>query len=78
MKQVVWCPYCGEPYGDNPHADHIYPIKWGGLSDKENMVFVCEDCNKKKKYMTLREFVKSQGLDWHYVERNLEKLHKRF
>ncbi len=39
------CPYCGEALGDEPHADHIYPVSHGGLSTTENMVFICSTCN---------------------------------
>lgn len=73
------CPYCGVPLLiPQAHADHIYPIAFGGLSTTKNMVFVCQDCNKKKKTRTLREFIKEFGLDEEFVFQNLEKLKKKF
>lgn len=49
------CPYCGTRLRiEEAHADHIYPVKKGGLSTLENMVYVCHSCNGKKRDMTLR------------------------
>lgn len=75
---VNGCPYCGLQLDDTPHADHIYPIIKGGLSVKENMVYVCNKCNLKKSGMTLREFIIKAGLNRVFVEENLEKLGKTF
>lgn len=75
---VTGCPYCGSLLDDIPHADHIYPITKGGLSVKENMVYVCSKCNLKKSGMTLREFIRKAGLKRTFVENNLEKLGKIF
>ena len=73
------CPYCGLPLLiTEAHADHIYPVADGGLSTIKNMVFVCEDCNQKKKTRTLREFIKEFGLDEEFVIENLERLKKKF
>lgn len=80
LREYPNCPYCGRPLDISPqaHADHIYPLALGGLSTAKNMVFVCEDCNQKKKTRTLREFIKEFGLDEHFVNRNLEQLRKKF
>lgn len=75
---VTGCPYCGALLDDIPHADHIYPITKGGLSVKENMVFVCSKCNLRKSGMTLREFIEKTGLKRTFVETNLKKLGKIF
>ena len=73
------CPYCGIPLAvSQAHADHIYPVAFGGLSTIKNMVFVCQACNKKKKTRTLREFINENGLDEEFVFQNLEKLRKKF
>lgn len=72
------CPYCCKSIGDEPHCDHIYPVSKGGLSTNQNMVFVCSDCNLKKKDMTLRDFILFQKLDRNAVETRLEKLGKKF
>ena len=72
------CPYCEQPLGEIPHADHIYPVSKGGLSTKENMVYVCEKCNLEKRDLTLREFIKKKDFNRSKIEENLEKLHKQF
>jgi len=72
------CPYCFGPLGDNPHPDHIYPVTRGGLSEPENLVYVCARCNLKKQDRTLREFIRREGLDREAVEIVLEQLGKRF
>ncbi len=72
------CPYCGGPLGADPHADHIYPVAYGGLSTKENMVIICADCNKKKGAMTLREFIETYHLDRARIESTLKRLGKKF
>jgi len=71
------CPYCEGPL-DNPCADHIYPVSRGGLSTRDNMVYVCFSCNSTKSNKTLREFVTKNNLDWVRVERNLKTLGKYF
>lgn len=42
------CPYCEEEFSQEKnkvHADHIHPVDKGGLSTKENMVYICQECN---------------------------------
>lgn len=73
-----FCPYCGGVLGEDPEADHIYPVARGALSTVENMVFVCAPCNKKKRDKTLREFIKTMKFDHLAVEQRLELLGKRF
>lgn len=77
LKNHETCPYCGTE-SKHLEADHIYPISLGGLSVKENMIYVCKDCNRKKGGATLREFIKKFDLNKDYVEENLEKLGKKF
>lgn len=72
------CPYCGSALGEDPEADHIYPVARGGLSTKENMVFVCSSCNGKKRDKTIREFIRTMDFDYYMVEQRLELLGKRF
>jgi 5-methylcytosine-specific restriction endonuclease McrA len=72
------CPYCGLSLGDDPEADHIYPVARGGLSTEENMIFVCAVCNGRKRDMTLREFVKLMSFDLLTIEERLELPGKRF
>jgi len=77
-ETVKGCPYCGSELDEVPHADHIWPISKGGLSNKDNMVFVCSKCNLKKSDLTLREFVNKHNMDRDFIERNLDKLGKKF
>jgi 5-methylcytosine-specific restriction endonuclease McrA len=72
------CPYCGEPLGPQPHADHIYPVSLGGRSEHWNMVHVCADCNALKSNMTLMGFIIRRGLDLEGIHRRLAALEKNF
>lgn len=68
------CPYCDLNNSiDGAVADHIYPINKGGLSTPENMVLICEDCNKKKSSLVLRVFCKKNNFDFDIVCERLEK-----
>lgn len=68
------CPYCDLNNSINEAvADHIYPVNKGGLSTPENMVLICEDCNKKKSNLVLRAFCKKNNLDFNIVCERLEK-----
>jgi 5-methylcytosine-specific restriction endonuclease McrA len=72
------CPYCGDPLGPQPHADHIYPVSLGGRSEHWNMVYVCADCNALKSSMTLMGFIIRRGLDLQDIHRRLAALGKNF
>jgi 5-methylcytosine-specific restriction endonuclease McrA len=71
------CPYCGSELGQKPHADHINPVAYGGLSVSENMVYVCASCNLRKKDLTLQEFIRAANLERDAVEQRLMRLGKR-
>lgn len=72
------CPYCNNPVGEEPHADHIYPVSKGGNSNKDNMVYICKKCNLRKSDLTLREFILKASLNRDEVEARLESLGKSF
>lgn len=78
FRLLKTCPYCRGPIGDEPNADHIYPVVRGGLSNPVNMVIVCATCNNAKSDLTLREFIKRQDLDRDEIELILDELGKRF
>ena len=78
LPQNHLCPYCGNHLGDNPHADHIYPVSRGGLSTLVNMVYACASCNKKKKANTLKMFIDEFELDRSSIENRLTDLGKEF
>lgn len=71
------CPYCGNGLGANWHADHIYPVKLGGLSSIQNMVAVCIDCNLKKGDRTLAEFAQRYQLDLLEISARLRLMDRR-
>ena len=71
------CPYCGDSLGESPHADHIYPVSKGGLSTVDNMIYVCQSCNRSKGDKTLMNFIDSSGkYQQDVVIANLKKLKK--
>ncbi len=78
LSKFKECPYCENDLGEIPHADHIYPVSKGGLSTKENMVYICQNCNSSKSDKTLNTFIKLKGLDRDKVEANLELLGKDY
>ena len=48
-KQKGICPYCKNKFTiEQMHGDHIIPWSKGGMTDKENLQMLCEDCNLKK------------------------------
>lgn len=73
-----FCPYCGCSIDEAPapHADHIYPVAKGGRSVSRNMVWVCSECNTKKRDLTLATFVRKFGLDRDQIEKRLIALGK--
>ncbi|MBI5140993.1 MAG: HNH endonuclease [Nitrospirae bacterium] len=72
------CPYCGDPLGLTPHADHIYPVCKGGRSVERNMIFVCSSCNAKKAHLTLAAFIKLFNLNREAIEARLTAMKKDF
>ena len=71
------CPYCGSELGNNPHADHIYPVSAGGLSTIENMAYCCNQCNIKKRDKGLLDFLLSEGYDVQQVISKLVRMGKK-
>lgn len=78
LAQFSNCPYCFGPLGNNPHADHIYPVSRGGESVPRNMVFICSSCNVSKGDKTLAAFIKKNKLDREKVEKELDLLGKDY
>lgn len=78
LAQFSNCPYCFGPIGENPHADHIYPVSKGGESVPKNMVFVCSSCNSNKGDKTLTAFIKKYKLDREKIENELDLLGKEY
>lgn len=71
------CPYCNrKKIPSKAVADHIYPVSKGGLSTLQNMVLICNNCNKNKSDLTLRIFCKKQNFNYEKVIERLEELGK--
>lgn len=53
------CNYCGS--NENLALDHIFPQKFGGKDDAENLVFACRTCNSSKGKKDLMEWMEYRG-----------------
>ena len=78
MTLFAHCPYCQGPIGQDPRADHIYPVCKGGLSTHKNMVYVCASCNARKSSLTLLQFINVGKLDSARVYKCLDLLKKDY
>lgn len=47
------CNYCGS--NEKLALDHIFPQKYGGKDDAENLIFACKTCNSSKGKKDLME-----------------------
>ena len=54
LRWLLWkhadgkCVKCGEPLGDDWHADHIIPFSKTGRTNVHEMQALCAPCNLKK------------------------------
>lgn len=83
IRHYGHCPYCnGVLGGFDGHGccelDHIHPVSKGGLSTVQNLVFICSDCNQKKRAQTLNQFIISEGLNRDGIFKVLAVLGKDF
>ena len=53
------CNYCGST--DKLALDHIFPQKFGGLDNAENLIFACRTCNSSKGKKDLMEWMNFRG-----------------
>ncbi len=53
------CNYCGS--SEKLALDHIFPQKFGGKDDAENLIFVCKSCNSSKGKRDLIEWMNVRG-----------------
>lgn len=53
------CNYCGSP--DNLALDHIFPQKYGGKDNAENLIYACRSCNSSKGKKDLMEWMNFRG-----------------
>ncbi len=53
------CNYCGST--EKLALDHIFPQKYGGKDDAENLIFACMTCNSSKGKKDLMEWMAFRG-----------------
>ncbi|MDZ4203424.1 MAG: HNH endonuclease signature motif containing protein [Bacteroidales bacterium] len=53
------CNYCGST--ERLALDHIFPQKFGGQDDAENLIFSCRACNSSKGKKDLMEWMNYRG-----------------
>ena len=53
------CNYCGAV--DNLALDHIFPRKYGGEDNADNLIFACRSCNSSKGKKDLMEWMEYRG-----------------
>ena len=53
------CNYCGSK--DKLSLDHIFPQKYGGQDNAENLIFACRSCNSSKGKKDLMEWMNFQN-----------------
>jgi 5-methylcytosine-specific restriction endonuclease McrA len=73
------CPYCGNAFGTSysrrgawhgwlkPTVDHIVPRSFGGDDTKENLLAICQVCNKLKSdhiFKSYRELISYLQRKW--------------
>jgi len=46
MQSGLICNYCGAK--ENLSLDHLFPRKFGGKDNIENLLYVCKSCNSSK------------------------------
>jgi len=53
------CNYCGS--SEKLSLDHIFPKKYGGTDDAENLIYACKTCNSSKGKKDLIEWMTLRG-----------------
>jgi hypothetical protein len=53
------CNYCGS--SDKLALDHIFPQKYGGQANADNLIFACKTCNSSKGKKDLMEWMIFRG-----------------
>lgn len=59
LKTGQICNYCGSR--EHLSLDHIFPQKYGGKDDAENLIFACQSCNSSKGKKDLMEWMNYKG-----------------
>ncbi|MCD4829123.1 MAG: HNH endonuclease [Candidatus Cloacimonetes bacterium] len=69
------CNYCGS--NSNLSMDHIFPKKYGGTDNADNLVYACKSCNSSKGKKDLMEWMKDKDhfLPLMIIRRYLKLVH---
>ena len=59
LKTGQICNYCGS--SEKLALDHIFPQKYGGQDNAENLIFACRICNSSKGKKDLMEWMNFRG-----------------
>jgi len=59
LKTGQICNYCGST--EKLALDHIFPQKYGGQDNAENLIFACKACNSSKGKKDLMEWMAFRG-----------------
>jgi len=70
------CNYCGS--NEKLALDHIFPQKYGGKDDAENLIFACKTCNSSKGKKDLMEWMifRNEFLPLMVIRRYLKLVYK--
>ena len=70
------CNYCGS--NEKLALDHIFPQKYGGKDDAENLIFACKTCNSSKGKKDLMEWMifRDEFLPLMIIRRYLKLVYK--
>jgi CRISPR-associated endonuclease Csn1 len=72
------CPYCETVFFYlNAELDHIESFFNGGSNYKNNLIPVCQDCNRSKSNKVLHAWLISQSISPESVYDRLKKLNKK-
>lgn len=62
LHDAAWtCAYC---CGEATEADHIWPKKWGGTDDLDNLQALCRTCNARKGDRIYLTDITPGRIDW--------------
>lgn len=59
LQTGMVCNYCGS--SENLSLDHIFPQRFGGKDDAENLIYACKTCNSSKGKKDLMEWMDFRG-----------------
>lgn len=72
------CPYCETPlHYISGHVDHIQPVSYGGSNKINNLLLICEECNKSKSNIKLTIWLYLNHISPEAVYLRLKALSKR-